>query len=408
MERKVFKKSGRLVINSLILVTICLLNFTYLSASSSRMGALGNLENYLRDDSEISTYPSLMNFYSNQACAEIGSDSTDYAFSAIIKSNENYNIGIKINPADFSIYMFDLHNPLIYNHLLRKIEFLISHDSGLGFGIGYMGNKYENSSINEDYLNYNNYKFSGKYFDPRISYSNDKLDLALAVPFYMSDEDYDEHVNNVLNKRSITNSGLDININSRYFIRNDRYELIPSCNFYLKNLDYESKIVGTSSKYTVDTQNYTFNLGLAFHKQYNDYLDLTIAYNPYNYYHYKRDEKSFGSDSKTKSKATTTSNALRIGIESKFNKYFTGRLGAQNYDYTYDKDYDHYTDTVHDYNESELTTYEQYNVYLGFAVNIKSFTIDALFNEKMLTDGPNLISGETNSLNSKVSLTYKF
>lgn len=95
---------------------------------------------------------------------------------------------------------------------------------------------------------------------------------------------------------------------------------------------------------------------------------------------------------------------LYMGLESRINNWLTGRVGAAQVFQTLKTKTKPFGGT-----ETEDSDYNSnYELYFGIGVNFANFTLDAAINEGLFFDGPNFISGTTNAIANRLSLTYKF
>jgi len=93
-----------------------------------------------------------------------------------------------------------------------------------------------------------------------------------------------------------------------------------------------------------------------------------------------------------------------LGAESKIRKWLTGRLGAAQVYQAVSEKYKPETGS-----EQKLTyTESQFNVSFGLGFTFGDFSLDAAINEGLFFDGPNFISGTTEPMARRLSLTYNF
>jgi hypothetical protein len=102
--------------------------------------------------------------------------------------------------------------------------------------------------------------------------------------------------------------------------------------------------------------------------------------------------------------ARVTLPGLYLGAESKIRPWLTGRLGAAQVYQAYATVYNPEDGP----DEKSSYTNSQFNMSFGLGFNFADFTLDAAINEGLFFDGPNFISGSTEQMANRLSLTYKF
>jgi hypothetical protein len=104
------------------------------------------------------------------------------------------------------------------------------------------------------------------------------------------------------------------------------------------------------------------------------------------------------------SSTTMTLPGIYLGLESKISKWLTGRLGAAQVFQSLTE-----TTKLEGEDEEETTSYAtEFKMTFGLGITFGNFVLDASFNEGLLFDGPNFISGSTEPIANRLSITYNF
>ena len=148
--------------------------------------------------------------------------------------------------------------------------------------------------------------------------------------------------------------------------------------------------------------NFKCGVGINYHINANKLLVASIEM--FGLYQDKVKEKRSGEDDYETTITTMTFPAMALGLESRIDSWLTGRFGAaQVYQLLKDKSDPSGTEPT------EVTTRSsEFKATFGLAVEMGNFSLDIAFNEGLLFDGPNFISGTEDNLADRISLTYKF
>jgi hypothetical protein len=112
-------------------------------------------------------------------------------------------------------------------------------------------------------------------------------------------------------------------------------------------------------------------------------------------------------DEQERTTSTTTLPAFRAGLESRITKWLVGRIGAVQA-YTSTKTEQTYADPVREGDETSVSYRDvTFTPTVGLAATVGKFVIDAVFNEGLLFDGPNFVSGAMEPVATQLSVSYK-
>jgi hypothetical protein len=100
-------------------------------------------------------------------------------------------------------------------------------------------------------------------------------------------------------------------------------------------------------------------------------------------------------------KSSSTAPAFVFGVESRFNSWMTGRVGASKYFFD-SQSSEAYT------GRKQSWASGNYNFDMGLGMNFGDFTIDAMLNDDFLFEGPEFIGGQGEVPNVMVSAVYNF
>ncbi|MCI0513572.1 hypothetical protein L0128_10200 [candidate division KSB1 bacterium] len=183
--------------------------------------------------------------------------------------------------------------------------------------------------------------------------------------------------------------------------RSETLEVVPLAHFGFGSATYESD-PGTAgaTKSQVDYSTLNLELGVGLNYQLNSSNIALLGVELFGLAKNSEEVKDGGKSSHS----ITTLPGFFIGIESTLKPWLIGRLGATQF-YTTNTTKDEPAqgeDTEQSSNDSS------FNLNFGFAVKIGGFLLDAFFNENLFFDGPNFISGQTNTIAHRVSVTYTF
>lgn len=397
------RKSLVLLLISLVLVA------SGLFATDSRMTALGYPYGFIRDDTDIHTFPSTIFRYNRSVTGELytAGDSWDWTIGTNVPLKANV-LGFYLNlPTEVDL---DGHInwPGFNLDLSRKVQFYYGFKEkfALGFGMAIDKAKYthEIDATNTDYTQ----EQSAHYYEISGGMSVEKMDLG--AKFYLQGATAGDDNDNALIDES-SHSGLGLMLGGRYFIQeNNNLDLVALANVNFESLADKVEHGGASNAED-EASHSRLGFGLGVGADYkiapNHHIILTVK------------PIQFVSTSTTITNSENDDEFIdglslvfvpeySLGVESQITKWLTGRVGA-NQSYVFGKmseesDYDSGND------ESEIwSAYNSnFDMNLGLAFHFGKFTVDTVFTKSLLHDGPDFLGGQTAGLANQVSVKFEF
>ena len=368
-------------------ILICGLAVMSLTATETRVSSMGGIGFYIRDNSNIFYFPGTVLQYQNQAVAELRA-----------KNNDNlYTVGVHLAPSQGSTYGVYLNRPLslpqdILEAVVPDLQldrcttlFYGGQSSGYDYGVmlSVATDKDEEDSGEETVTQ------TAKYIGLNAGVSVDDYDLGLQIDlpnakWEFADDEDKWH-------------GIGIGLNGRYFSqRSDNMEAVLLAVLYYgsANRKWEEEDLD------VDYGKLRLGLGGAINYRIDQNNMLVLAVEAFGY---DKDNMNVKDGTET-TYTVTTLPGIFVGVEAQVKSWLLGRLGArQVYQSVSEKTKPDGGD------ESEEVTYSSsFGVSFGLGIVFGNLQLDALFNEGLLFDGPNFISGHDNALANRISLTYHF
>ncbi|MBD3289720.1 hypothetical protein GF337_13015 [candidate division KSB1 bacterium] len=372
---------------SLVILLVVLSLSSY--ATETRVSSMGGVGFYIRDNSNVFYFPGVLSSYNNQVIAELRQKGNDdlYTVGAHLPFGTNAVAGVYLNrplylPTE-AIADVAPHLELNRTITLAYGSKLANYDVGLMVSMA-MDKWSEDDGENEE-------KESARYFNISAGISNQQYDLGVTLDLPSISWDYDEA------ERSW--GGLGFGVNARYFMpKTDELTLVPLGIFYYGSATAESKSEFFDSETNYGMLDLALALGLNY--QLNEKNLVVLALEAFGLSQETEDVKE-GSETTEK---YTTLPGIYLGLESQVKPWLVGRMGASQIYQTHTrkvKPADGESMEDSDYNTS-------FSVFFGIGINIGGFTLDASFNEGILFDGPHFISGISNNIANRISITYQF
>ncbi len=375
-----------LILSVLILITFLSINSF---ATETRVSSMGGVGYYIRDNSNVFYFPGVLSSYNSQVIAELRQKGNDdlYTVGAHLPFGSNAVAGVYLNRP---VYLPGNFVSNITPHLELNRTITLAYGSKLAtydFGIlvSMATDKWsEDDGTNEE-------KESASYFNIAAGISNQDYDLGITMDIPSVNWEYDDEKENW--------GGFGFGLNARYFMpKNEALTLVPLGNFYFGSASYEYKTEYYTSE--ADYGQLDLAIGLGINYQLNEDNLVVLAIEGYGLSQETEDVKE-GSETTEK---YTTLPGLYLGVESQLKPWLVARMGASQI-------YQSYTiETKPDGGEStEDTDYNtSFAVSFGIGINVGGFSLDASFNEGLLFDGPHFISGISNNIANRISITYHF
>lgn len=380
----------------------------YAEATESRLAGMGNVDGYTKDDTDVFFFPGSIVQHNNLGIGELRAKNQDrtYSFGVHHGLGENSVFGIHLNRHPG----YDLPRSEILNRdldlenaeLTRELElFFALRMSGadLGFRLGANFDSYKQDRPNpEDPSQTVEYMESTRGFRFGVGLSQENVDLGAHV--ILPNAAIDE-----VDGSETTWNGLLLELGGRAFLGDQsvRPVVLGHFGFGSSKIEHDPRI-GPNEE--VDFRNLSFGAGIGAEAQLDasnllvigfDLLDRTRNSEEY--------DDPTSSDQLEITRTTTILPRIRAGIESQVHRRVRARIGAvQTYSSSSVK-----TERSGPVSADRETSSRDTDFLptFGLSVLIHKFTIDAVFNEGLLFDGPNFISGTTEPVSTKLSVTYE-
>jgi len=147
-----------------------------------------------------------------------------------------------------------------------------------------------------------------------------------------------------------------------------------------------------------------FGLGIGLNHNLNENNMLVLAVEAFGYQSAAQDSADLEAGGGKITNGRLTMPGFYLGAESKIKKWLTGRLGAAQVYQSLSSKFEPEDGDEQKYSHTE----SQFDVSFGLGIHFGDFTLDAAINEGLFFDGPNFISGTTEPMSRRLSLTYSF
>lgn len=360
-------------------------------ATETRVISMGGVGPFIRDNSNIFYFPATINQYANQAVAEL----------RLKESRVDNSIGIHLPIMSGSVLGIYLNQPVEmpvdYTNITPHLELknaitaiygtkLSSFDLGILFTM--ISDGWENGAT-----------------DPKTEESARLMNIGVGI----SAPNYDLGVQFGLPSFSYTADpvenkfgGFGLDIMGRYFMkRSESLEIVPLVRFGTGSGTYEadSGIQGVDKNET-DLSALDLQLAVGLNYALNENNLALLGLELFGLSSESQEVK----DSYKITEKTTVMPAFFVGIESTLRPWLIGRLGATQ---TYFENTSKYEPDEGEDSETSSSD-SDFGLSFGFGIKVGGFLLDAHFNENLFFDGPNFISGQTNSIAHRISVTYNF
>jgi hypothetical protein len=366
--------------------------FCPLFATETRVATMGGNGYYMRDNSNIFVFPGTFYQYKKQAIAELRLKNNDqyYSVGVHIPVDTVNVLGVYLNrPLSIAIpavgflehVRLDRVTDLFYG---RK---LADYDLGLNASLGF--DTYSDESSVEDEP-----KISEgiRYFALNGGISNEKMDLGIKFDLPSASRDVDSLTSTV--------NGYNLRVVYRYFYQwKNKIELLPLGILNYGSATQKQDIANQTEDVEVDYGNLTFGAGLGLNFHLNEKNLMVLGIEGIGYYKNTTETK----DGPKNTYTVMTLPGIYFGIESRISKWFLGRLGAAQVHQRISQ-----KSEMDDYSSESVSYQTQFRMAFGLGITFGKFLLDASVNEGLLFDGPNFISGTTEPMTNRLSLTYAF
>jgi hypothetical protein len=369
-----------------LLTLIILATFSSLPATETRVGSMGGIGLYTHDNSNIFFFPGAIYTYAGQVVGELR-----------VKGNDNsYSIGVHYPLNNYSVLGVYLNRPInvfVPAGIADSVQLnhttdifygrqMADYDLGIRLAIGL-------DSYKED-LGTTDDKQSARYIGLGAGLSNERMDLGLLFEL--------PHAKREIADSSNTWSGFGFGLNARMF-SGEATKLVPLGTFYYASATTKiDRVAPPVAK--VNYKRMDVGLGIGLNHQLNEQNLLVIGLEAIGLTSLKTDVD----DGPESTDQSFTFPGLYMGVESEIKPWLTGRLGAAQVYQSRTLKFKPAGGT-----ETKSTSRSsQFNVSFGLGFNFGDFVLDAAINEGLFFDGPNFISGGTNPMANRLSLTYNF
>ncbi len=381
-----------------------------LLATDSRMAALGYPFGYIRDDSDISSFPGAVNRYKNSMFGELSSPG----------SSSNWTLGVNLPVRSFvgGVYLnkptgtyidsyFSPSGVNFYNagdlDISRKIQFYLGMKDAFGFGFGMaMDNKKNDLADNPNQYS----EASAMYLDFSGGMSTDIMDFG--AKFNIANASVENDFNDYGNDYS----EFGLQASGRFYLMDDSDLAIMALgDFALESIKAEEKTTpAPATTWTEKENTLMVDLGAGVNYKMGDKHTIIFGVKPFRLANINwKTTVSSSSGEEGEKYSYLYVPEYNLALESQVFPWLIGRVGArQNYVFysrTYDPtgNWDNNSDHQIDEDSYYFSSFVM-NVGLGFKFG--KFGIDAVLSNNFLHDGPYFIGGISNGLATQVSVKY--
>lgn len=376
------------VVFGLTLVLLLSVIVTDINATETRVITLGGVGYFIKDNSNVFVFPGAISLYQDQFIAELRTKNTTstYTVGTHLGFDNKSVIGIYLNRPILVTPTAGVFQQVILNNstdLLFGMPFGV-YDIGARFSFGFDG--FEDDMGDTDTSN--DVKESASYMSLGAGVSNETMDIGFSFDLPSMKREVGDN--------DVTWGGTGIGINARMFMGNPM-KLVPLFVFNTGSASFE---YGAGDS-TIDYSNMMLGFGAGINYQINEESMLILGFEAFSI------NKSIEEDKLAQDKLTTTTTTMPgiyMGAESKLSKWLTARIGAaQVFQTTVDK-----SKLGSNPETKQTSKASNYDVTFGLGINYGDLTLDLSINEGLIFDGPNFISGTTERVSNRLSLTYNF
>jgi hypothetical protein len=367
-------------------------------ATETRVSSMGGAGYYMLDNSNIFIFPGTLSYYRNQIVAEMRQKN----------NHESYSIGFHL-PVDsnhvIAAYLNRPLNLLVPGNIAEQVQLDRAFDLFYGFKLfgDYVGldiiiasDRY-NEQYKDEYDHKINYEESASYYAFVGGFSSGQLDMSIKIEAPTTSSNKDNLKKNW--------SGIGLGLNTRLFVTPDnKIKFIPLVIFYGYKIKEDEQIIIDDVKDYLKKNHSALNiaLGLGFNYNITEKNLFVLGLEGFGY-----------SCLRTKSGETEYDERVQIekilpgvylGVESHIAKWLIGRFGATQIN----KQSTLQTKAGKTVIYQEQSVVTQFRLTFGLGVQLSNFLMDISLNEGLLFDGPNFISGSTELMANRLSLSYIF
>lgn len=358
-------------------------------AQDTRTESMGGVGLYMHDYTNLHQFPATLLSDPMLASIElpVAKDFDTYSFGAHYQTGKNAWALYLNRPVEISV--FGLSSLSTNLTLTRQAEFYFAKElkeGKLGVGLTFARDALTGETAD--------FKTDETVSDVGIKFGMSSALNDFGVHFHLIDASVQEKTDSTDVKD--TWGGYRIQAVTRFWLPvNEIVTFVPLALFGAQNTTLRPE-VGLKT----DFSSFSFGLGGGVNLQVTENNLVVAAVEVYSIQKNTADDK----DASAKSTVTnTTFPAVFIGVESQIKPWLKGRFGVNQ---VYGK-----TEAKSEFGNSESKTtafVDNFRVVFGFGLVFGNFLMDATFNEGLLFNGPNFISGAEEPVSSRLSITYNF
>jgi|GEM_PF-443780 len=381
-----------------------------LFATDSRMTALGSPFGFIRDSSDLSSFPGAINLYNRQLVGELysSSASSDWTIGANLPIM-NFIWGIYLN-TDTGVDVDSYINTAVPNYyssgdldISKKVQFyfgLMDH-FGAGFAMAMDSKKSDMADNPNKFVNE-----SATYVEFSGGMSTDALDAGAKISIAGAS------VKNDINENTEKYSEMSLQGSGRYYlIDNEDFAVMGVGDLAFNSIKEDSKVVGASAiTGTTKDSHMMLDVGVGANYKMGEKNTVIFGVRPLRFasLSYKESQSNLNGEDATTYSYTYVPE-YNLAVESQIKPWLVGRLGAsQNYVF-YSKNYD----PTGDYdsvsgNQEDLDSYytSSFIMNMGLGFKFGKFCVDTVLSKSLLHNGPYFIGGAPSGLATQVSIKY--
>ena len=397
--------------NALLVFALLAIMAGSLFATDSRMAALGYPFGYIRDNSDISSFPGAINRYNRSMFGELPSpgSSSYWTLGANLPVRDfvcgvylNKSTGTYIDNLFYGSPAVNFYNPGDLD-ISRKIQFYLGMMDTFGFGFG-MAIDSKKTDLADNPNKYS--EASASYLDFSGGMSTDIMDVGAEFNIASAS------VKNDFNDYGNDYGEFCLSASGRYYVMDDSDLAVMALgDFALESIKLEEKTTPAPTTYKGTENSLMIDFGAGVNYKMGDKNTIIFGVKPFRFANtnWKTTVSGLSGEYATKESYIYVPE-YNLALESQVFPWLTGRIGArQNYVfYSMTDDPTGAWDTVSGHEIVEDSEY-----YSGFVMNcglgfkFGKFGIDAVLSKSFLHDGPYFIGGISNGLASQISIQYK-
>ncbi|MDI6792079.1 MAG: hypothetical protein QME81_04330 [bacterium] len=373
-------KGQRFVFLAIVALLAAFASYSY--ATETRVGSMGGIDRYTRDNSNVFPFPGTINRYSNQVIAELRGKNNDsrYSIGSHLPFRTDAVCGVYLN--------YPIPHPI--TAAVREVapDLALDRTADLFYG-SKMGNSDFGArfsiALDRESTTYGSSesKQSARYLAFAGGLSNEQMDLGCILDLPAAKQE--------VGTQSEELSSFGLGVNGRYFMaQQGNRQLVPIAHFH-----YASGSIKDS--FEADYSSISFGGGIGVNYQLNEnnlvVLGLGVGLS-------QSTEEVKNGDETTE--RTITFPRIVMGIESQIKSWLVGRIGASQ---VYQSDFTEVKPPTGSTTETKEWD-KAFDLSFGLGINFGNFSLDALINEGIFFDGPHFISGQSNQMSSMLSATY--